>query len=168
MVIPEEVRTMQGYTRQQAIRLSGLSSNKLSYLDRLGLVSPQKTGNPKKPACIYTWEQIIQLRTIYRLRQDASMQQVTKTLNFLKSLKIDPSIYNNCLVAFNNEIYCIPNNELEINKMIIQLTGKTPEIWTVQSIKPIAIKDVVSDICHLADENKITIKEREMIEAMSA
>ena len=54
------------YSRQQAISLSGSTSNRLSYLDRAGLVKPEKIGDTgaRKPVVLYTESQIDQIKLI--------------------------------------------------------------------------------------------------------
>lgn len=54
------------YSRQQAIKLSGSTSSRLSYLDSVGLVRPEKIGEEgsKKPVVLYTKEQIDQVKLI--------------------------------------------------------------------------------------------------------
>lgn len=48
--------------------MSGSTSSRLSYLDRMGLVSPEKIGaaSSKKPAVLYTAAQIEQINLIDR------------------------------------------------------------------------------------------------------
>lgn len=56
--------TRQRYSRQQAIKLSGSTSSRLAYYDRMGLVIPEKIGDGKKPVVLYSEKQIEQLRLI--------------------------------------------------------------------------------------------------------
>lgn len=53
--------TPRKFTRQRAIALTGADSNRLSYLDRQGLVVPEKFGNPKRPVVLYSEMQLLQI-----------------------------------------------------------------------------------------------------------
>jgi DNA-binding transcriptional MerR regulator len=92
------------FTRQEALVLSGLSSGKLSYLDKKGIVTPQKLGNSVRPTCLYTWEQLLELRIIHRLRQDASLQQLRQAMEYLKNIGDTESLASKTVVALNNKI----------------------------------------------------------------
>ena len=74
-----------GFTRQETIALTSISSGRLSYLDRTGLVVPEKFGNPQHPKVVYKWQQILEIKTIERLREKLSLQETRKVLDFLKS-----------------------------------------------------------------------------------
>lgn len=67
--------TTQKYSRQQAISLSDSTSNRLSYLDRVGLVKPEKLGatGTRKPVVLYTANQIDQIKLINQAAQFLSM-----------------------------------------------------------------------------------------------
>lgn len=47
------------YTRQEAIALCGMTSSKISYLERVGLIQPERVGSGKKPYVLYTEEQVM-------------------------------------------------------------------------------------------------------------
>ena len=75
-----------GFTRQETIALTSISSGRLSYLDRTGLVVPEKFGNPQHPKVVYKWQQILEIKTIERLREKLSLQE-TKSFRFFKVKK---------------------------------------------------------------------------------
>lgn len=68
------------FCRQDAIRLSGATSSHLAYLDRMGLVVPEKIGSVKKPYCFYTAEQIELIRQIDLLSQWFNIPTVRRFL----------------------------------------------------------------------------------------
>ena len=110
------------YTRQQAMYLTGATSNKLSYLDRTGLVVPAKSGNPKHPRVKYTLEQVLTINTIYRLRERLSLQEIRKVLAYLNERSYRPSLFKASLLFFGEKLYLLEQDKL--NKMLIELSGK--------------------------------------------
>lgn len=132
------------FTRQEVLKLSRLTSGKLSYLDTVGLVSPEKIGNKNRPTCLYSWEQLIELRTIYRLRQDASLQQLRQAKEYLKKIGDTDSLANKTLVAANNSIYLVKNQLGEVEKLVLELSGKKKGQVVIHSI--LEICDVIDEI----------------------
>lgn len=98
---------MEGFTRQETLALTGTTSNRLSYLDRTGVVVPQKYGNPKKPTVIYAWEQVLEIRAISHLRQKISLQTVRKIIQFLQESGFDDCLRDKHLVVVNDEVYWV-------------------------------------------------------------
>lgn len=98
---------MEGFTRQEALALTETTSNRLQYLDRTGLVVPERYGNSKKPTVIYTWEQVLEIRAIKNLRQEISLQTVRKIINLLDKSGFDNSLRDKKIVVLNDEVYWV-------------------------------------------------------------
>ncbi len=98
---------MEGFTRQETLALTKTTSNRLSYLDRTGVVVPEKYGNPKKPTVIYTWEQVLEIRAISHLRQKISLQTVRKIIQFLTESGFEDCLRDKHLVVVNDEVYWV-------------------------------------------------------------
>lgn len=98
---------MDGFTRQETLALTQTTSSRLAYLDRTHVVVPQKYGNPKKPTVIYTWEQLLEIRTIANLRKQISLQMVRKLVAFLDEYGLDPKLHNKPLVATADEVFLV-------------------------------------------------------------
>ncbi|MFN5501709.1 MAG: MerR family transcriptional regulator, partial [Pseudanabaena sp.] len=94
-----------GFTRQEAIDLTGIDSGRLSYLDRTKLVVPLKFGNPKHPKVVYSWQQVLEIKTIERLRENLTLQEIRKVLVFLKEHDYEPSFFAHKLVLVNSQLY---------------------------------------------------------------
>lgn len=58
---------MEKYTRQEALELCGISSSRMSYLERLGFIKPERVGTTKKPYVFYTDEQVILISQLNQL-----------------------------------------------------------------------------------------------------
>ncbi len=98
---------MEGFTRQEAITLTGVTSSRLAYLDRVKLVVPQKYGNSKKPVVIYSWEQILEIRAISNLRQKISLQTIREIIGFLELNRFDYQLKDKDLVTVNDKVYWV-------------------------------------------------------------
>lgn len=102
---------MEGFTRQETIALTETNSNQLSYLDRTGLIIPQKYGNSKKPTIIYSWEQIIKIRAInnYSDKKQIRLQTANKIIEFFNKDEFD-YYKDRRLVIINDKGYYIDKN----------------------------------------------------------
>lgn len=141
-----------GFTRQETLALTGISSGRLSYLDRTGLVLPIKFGNPKHPSVIYSWEQVLQIKTIERLRETLSLQEIRKVLDFLEKRGYEPSIFKCQLALIGSELYLIEDWE-EFGKQVLKVSGKNKGQVAIQSIG--SIGDVISDLWKEAEDHHI-------------
>ncbi|MGF1522530.1 MAG: hypothetical protein ACFBSF_09465 [Leptolyngbyaceae cyanobacterium] len=98
---------MDGFTRQETLALTQTTSSRIAYLDRTSIVVPQKYGNPKKPTVIYTWEQLLEIRTIANLRRQISLQMVRKLVKFLDEHGLDTALHDKPLVATSDEVFLV-------------------------------------------------------------
>ena len=141
-----------GFSRQETLGLTGLTSNQLSYLDKLGLVVPHRSGHPKHPTVTYTPEQVLEIQLIKRLREKVSNQEIKEALELLKSRNYDPLLFNVRLLSFNSKLYWIENED-ELQKNIVELTGKNKGQILMFTVDPIG--DVVSELWNEAVKNEV-------------
>ena len=112
-----------GFSRQETLALTGVSSGRLSYLDSTGLVVPEKSGNQKHPIVVYTWEQVLQLKLIDRLRNRLSLQEIRKVIQFLKKKNYKPPIWHANLMFVCGKLYLIENSE-QFQQTVLEASGK--------------------------------------------
>lgn len=124
-----------GFNRKETMALTGITSGKLSYWDETRLVSPQKFGNPKKPTVVYSWEQVLQLKLIDRLREKLSLQEIRKVLEFLIERDYNSSLFECKLLFIGSELYLVENFE-EFGKLILKASGKNKGQVVVREIEP--------------------------------
>lgn len=130
------------YSRQQAIKLSGLSSGQLSRLDSSEIVKPTKLGSESHPVVLYNLSQIWELRTIAALRQNLSMQEIKKVIEYLREKNFAPILFSKFLVFCNDKLYWITSDEL--GEAIVELSGKNKGQIVLKAVHPIG--DVISDL----------------------
>jgi len=98
---------MEGFTRQETLALTQITSSRLAYLDRTEIILPEKYGNPKKPTVIYSWEQVLEIRTIANLRKQISLQMVRKLVAFLDEHGLDTTLHDKHLVTTPDEVFLV-------------------------------------------------------------
>jgi DNA-binding transcriptional MerR regulator len=125
-----------GFTRKETLSLTGVSSGKLSYWDETELVKPEKFGNPKKPTVIYSWEQILQLKVIERLREKLSLQETRKIIEFLRKRNYKPSLFTSNLVFVDSQLYLIEDWE-KFGLLVLEASGKNKGQIVIHDIGPI-------------------------------
>lgn len=73
---------MDWFPRRHAVVLARSSPGRLAYLEKTGIVVPQRAGQPPRLEVLYSWEQILEIRAISRLRQHLSFQTIRKILQY--------------------------------------------------------------------------------------
>jgi hypothetical protein len=114
---------MDGFTRQEAIALTKSTSSRLAYLDRVGVVVPEKYGNTKKPTVIYSWEQVLQIRAINDLRKQISLQAIRDIIKSLEENGYDSSLWDKHLVVVNGDIHWVLPDWSDMPK-VMQVASK--------------------------------------------
>ena len=141
-----------GFTRQETISLTGISSGRLSYLDRQKIVVPQKDGNPSHPRVIYSWEQVLQIKIISRLREKLSFQEIRSVINFLKERNYEASLFDCQLVLIESKLYLIEDWR-EFGTKILEASGKNKGKVVVNEIG--VIGKIAAQIRMEAKKNKV-------------
>ena len=132
-----------GFNRQEALRLTGLTSNQISYLEKLSLVVPEKNGHPRHPTVSYSAEQILEIQLVKRLREKISNQEIEQALECLRSRNYDPSLFKVKLLFFNSKLYWL-EKEGDLQKIVTKLVSEAKDRIVMFTIDPIG--DVVSEL----------------------
>lgn len=74
---------IDGFCRQEAIALTGITSNFLSYLEKCKLIVPTRIGNNARPTVLFSWQQVLILAMIKEMRENASLQSLRAIVEFL-------------------------------------------------------------------------------------
>lgn len=94
---------IKGLTRKQTEVLTGLSRDRLAYLSKCGIVTPEKFGSGSRSALVYSFRQVLELREIGKLRKETSLQSIRQVIKFLQDFNQD----NPSLVANTDKIAVI-------------------------------------------------------------
>jgi DNA-binding transcriptional MerR regulator len=141
-----------GFTRQETIALTNIKSSRLSYWDETDLVKPQKIGKGKKPKVIYSWQQILQLKIISRLREELSLQEIRKVVDFLEGRNYNTSLFKCRLFLINSELFLVEDNK-ELGDLVIKASGKDKGQVVVRELEP--FKTILAGLKKEAKDNHI-------------
>lgn len=114
----------KGFTRKEIMALTGLKSGRLSYFDQTELVQPEKIGGSKHPVVLYSWEQLLELRAIAKLRDRLSLQQIRQVIKFLRDSGYEDRLYNKPLLFINSSL-CLETGKTELgDRLVTEVLGK--------------------------------------------
>ena len=143
---------VSGFTRQETIALTGINSGKLSYLDRTGLVIPQKFGNSKHPKVVYSWQQVLEIKTIEALRERLSLQETRKVLKFLERRNHEPTFFVHNLVFVNSQLYLIEDLR-DFGLTVLEASGKGKGQVVIHQVG--AIGDIITELRREAEKHHV-------------
>ncbi|WP_271254787.1 MerR family transcriptional regulator [Pseudanabaena sp. Chao 1811] len=141
-----------GFTRQEAIDLTGIDSGRLSYLDRTKLVVPLKFGNPKHPKVVYSWQQVLEIKTIERLRENLTLQEIRKVLVFLKEHDYEPSFFAHKLVLVNSQLYLVEDLR-QFGLTVLEASGVNKGQVVIHEVG--AIGDIITELFREAEKHHV-------------
>ncbi|PSN15020.1 hypothetical protein C7293_09070 [filamentous cyanobacterium CCT1] len=89
---------MDWFPRRHAVVLARSSPGRLAYLEKTGIIIPQRTGQSPRLEVLYSWEQILEIRAISRLRQHLSFQTIRKILQYFDDHGVSRTLRDKHLV----------------------------------------------------------------------
>ena len=143
---------LSGFTRQETISLTGITSSRLSYLDRTNLITPQKFGNRKHPKVIYTWKQVLEIKTIERLREKLSLQEIRKVLSFLRERDYKTTFFEHNLVFVNSQLYLVEDLE-NFGLTVLEASGKNKGQVVIREVG--AVGDIIAELWEEAQKHQV-------------
>lgn len=114
---------MDWFTRRHAVVLARSSPSRLAYLEKMGIIMPHRAGLPHRPELFYSWEQILEIRAISRLRQHLSFQTIRKIIQYFDQHGFGPSLRDKHLVITASGVSWIRTVATSSSE-IIHLVGK--------------------------------------------
>lgn len=141
-----------GFTRQETIALTGISSGRLSYLDRTQLVVPVKFGNPRHPKVVYSWQQVLEIKTIERLREKLPLQEIRKILEFLKERDHQPTFFAHRLVFVNDQLFLIEDLR-EFGLRVLEASGDGKGQVVIHEVGTIG--DIIAELTREAERHHV-------------
>ncbi|MEB3313426.1 MAG: hypothetical protein VKL98_04710 [Cyanobacteriota bacterium] len=95
---------MDWFPRRHVIVLARSSLGRLAYLEKTGIVVPRRIGLPPHSQVIYSWEQVLEIRTISQLRQHLSFQAIRRMITYFEEQGAGASLRDKHLVVVNGVI----------------------------------------------------------------
>lgn len=96
---------MNGFTRQEALALSGITVGMLNYLDETGEIVPTRAGDSKRPLQIaYSVEQVIDLKIVSVLRPRMSLKGSVEVVHFVRDNGYYAPLFKHPLAKVSEEM----------------------------------------------------------------
>lgn len=139
----------QYFTRQEAIALTNTTSSRLAYLEKIGVIVPEKFGSLKKPTVLYSWRQLLQIQAVMWMSEFISLVALKRTVQFLNTVEFWDELTDKNLIIADTEIYtCAPDfSDLpDIMETVSKQYGIIGQPITIVS----SLKDLSKHICQQA------------------
>ena len=163
----------EGFTRQETLALTEATANQLFYLEKAGLIIPRRIGSNKRPTVLFTWEQILEIRAIRKLREDTSLQRIRKVIDFLNKEGFTDHLRDKQLVVINDSVFWVRTDWKDFHKnmpeMLLVASNRNKSVgqYTMTVLPP--FMDIIDDIWETAKQSKIidfdSFKDRAKLEA---
>lgn len=109
---------MEGFTAQQATRLTGCTPHQLRYWDKVGLVEPsiQQTGGRPGKRRMYSFRDLVALRVVKSLLDNGmSVQRVRRAWDYLRrTADMETHLSEVRLVTDGQTIFAVAHDEDEL------------------------------------------------------
>jgi len=135
------------FNREQVMVLAGVSTKQLSHWEKQGIISPyreERKGNTRS-ACFYTFDQLIKLKLISKLRKKISFQKIREANFNLEKVFEIKNLKDKLVVVLSDKISII--NREEFSNLAFNLPGKELEqqpIYGILSMDDIYLEMVES------------------------
>jgi DNA-binding transcriptional MerR regulator len=140
------------WTRSEVSKLTSLTRTQLDYLEKNQLITPIRIGS--KPIILYSWQQIIILKTYAKLREECSLQALRDAFKYLNH-SYEQLLLSKRLVAFENVIYWIEDTKDDFWQ-ITTVSGKNKG----QMVMTFTMTELIDDLKQLGKSNILNFEER--------
>jgi DNA-binding transcriptional MerR regulator len=100
-------RELRGFTRKEAIEVTGCTSNQLQSFERAKLVVPRRVEKTGKPTVLYSRSQLLEIKAIKQLREQISLQKVKRIIQFLNDHGFGDNLNDKQLVIIDNDVFWV-------------------------------------------------------------
>lgn len=106
------------FLKKECMALTGLTSGQIDSLRKHNIISGECYHGNK---CRFSWSELVEMKTIAKLREKVSLQKIREAKEFLKQINFtDDSLMNKRLVFLSKNIVLFDEKE----DILITLTGK--------------------------------------------
>ncbi|MEE8330745.1 MAG: MerR family transcriptional regulator [Acidimicrobiia bacterium] len=134
----------EGFTAQQASRLTSCTAHQLRYWDRVALVKPsiQSTGGRPGRRRLYSFRDLVSLRVVRSLLDNGmSVQRVRRAWDYLRrTADIDRQLSEVSLVTDGTNLFAVTEGEVELLDALRQ--GQLAFFGTLEEITRSVAEDV--------------------------
>jgi hypothetical protein len=141
------------------MELTGATSNQLQYLERSGLISPERVWNGKRrPEVYYDWQKLLEIRAIRSLREKTSLQTIRKILDFFEAYAIDATLRDKQIVAVDGEVFWVKTDWSDFGEQmhVLKIADKKGKgIGQYLMLVVPSFNDVVAEVWEAARASKV-------------
>lgn len=140
------------FTRQETITLTNATSSYLAYLDKIGVLIPEKYGSLKKPKVFYSWKQILIIQAITYIQKFVPLVALKRTAHFLNTVEFGDELANKCLIIADSEIYTCAPDFSDLSDVMETISKQA--FFTGHEITIISpLTDLARDVCVVAKKS---------------
>ncbi|WP_052050865.1 hypothetical protein [Leptolyngbya sp. KIOST-1] len=150
---------MDWFPRRHAVVLARSSPGRLAYLEKTGIIIPQRTGQSPRLEVLYSWEQILEIRAISRLRQHLSFQTIRKILQYFDDHGLDRTLRDKHLVINHQGVSWVRSDAA--SPQVIHLVGHGCSFMGQYVLAPLDASDLgFAELSPVASAPKVVDIER--------
>lgn len=132
------------FSRSETIKICGITTGKLNYLETQEIIkglTPKLLGN--RPAKRYTFTHLIEIKTIQKLRESLTVQQLRTAKQFLESIGETDTFHDKLLIVSDGKFRMV--NRSDLGNYAVELAGKNQG---QTSMLLLDFERIVSDLKH--------------------
>ena len=151
--------TVEYFDRNTVHRLTGISRQKLETLVKNGYINPYKRGAYKRAKWLFTWEQLVEIKAILKLREIITSYQLADIKSFLQELGTNGSLADDAskiILATNKQVLLIDND----NDKIIELLGKSRGQIILGTL---LVQDLINEVQFKAKSENLTYLSNQLV-----
>ena len=106
----------------------------------------------KHPKVIYSWRQVLEIKTIERLRENLSLQEIRKVLNFLRERNYKTTLFQHSLVFVNSQLYLVEDLQ-NFGLTVLEASGKNKGQVVIREVG--AVGDIITELWEEARKHQV-------------
>jgi DNA-binding transcriptional MerR regulator len=143
------------FSRQDVLKIVNITDRKLGYLEKTELIKPILRMGRK---IYYSWTQLLEIKTIVKLREYVSLQTIRETIKNLEIYCNVSNLSNKKLVAYNNKVILL-DIEKDLGDIIsIEMSGKNTGQIVIHQI--LVMNNIVNELLENGKNNIVDFNKR--------
>jgi hypothetical protein len=147
-----ESNITEHFDRGTVEKLTGVTRRQMETMVKNGFVKPYTRTDYIRSKWLFSWEQLLEIKAIAKLRSVVSSQKLCLVKSFLQELGCNDSLCNNAekvIVATNKKVFLIDNNQ----DVIIELIGKSKGQIILGTL---LVSDLINEVQSKARQESMT------------
>ncbi|MGF1524293.1 MAG: hypothetical protein ACFBSF_18385 [Leptolyngbyaceae cyanobacterium] len=146
---------MKQFTRRETVVLTRTSLGRLAYLAKIGMVIPMCLEDDPQGQLYYSWDQVLELRTIRQLRGEISLQMIRKIMQFLEGVGGNRTLHDKHLVIANGEVSWVQLESGQAPHVVRVAAKANRHIGQLNLVVTPPASDWVDEVWRIACKSKV-------------